>query len=85
LPHVPQLFASVSVSTHWLVLPKGQYICGLFPELGQLQVPPEHDAPPTHTLPQAPQFAPSVPMVLMHVPLQLVVPIGQTHSPPTQL
>jgi hypothetical protein len=66
LPQAPQLLGSVSVSTHWLELPAGQYIWGLPPELGHVQLPPEQVAPPLQVAPQAPQFAPSLPITLMH-------------------
>jgi hypothetical protein len=40
--------------------------------------------PAGHALPHAPQFALFV-LVLMHVPLQFVVPDGQLHAPAPQV
>ena len=45
---------------------------------------PMHICPVAHASPQSPQFAGSV-SVLTHVPMQSVVPIGQTHPPAMQL
>ena len=66
-PHEPQLLVSWDT----------QALLQLRSPLPQAQVPLWQVEPVPHTWPQAPQFWESLPMTLMHWPLQLICPVGQ--------